>query len=112
DTVRELIAPLADPEVMAAAGTVLALNYPGNLVTRLQDLRYGNSFLFERAAYSQVGSVLCCCGALSAYRGTLVRKYLPDFLNQQCLGKPAVFGDDRRMTNYCLTEGRVVFQES
>ncbi|WP_323746059.1 glycosyltransferase [Catenulispora pinisilvae] len=112
DTVRELITPLADPEVMAATGMVLALNYRTNLFTRLQDLRYGNSFLFERAAYSQVGSVLCCCGALSAYRGTLVRKYLPDFLNQRFLGKPAVFGDDRRMTNYCLMEGKVVFQES
>ena len=112
DTVRELIIPLADTRVMAATGMVLALNYQTNLFTRLQDLRYGNSFLFERAAYSQLGSVLCCCGALSAYRGSLVREYLPDFLNQRFLGKPAVFGDDRRMTNYCLTEGRVVFQDS
>ena len=112
DTVRELIAPLVDETVMASTGVVLALNYKANLLTRLQDLRYGNSFLFERAAYSQLNSVLCCCGALSAYRGSLVRKYLPDFLNQQFLGKPAVFGDDRRMTNYCLTEGKVVFQET
>ncbi|GAA2786459.1 hyaluronan synthase HasA [Kitasatospora paracochleata] len=112
DTVRELIVPLVDDRVMASTGMVLALNHDANLFTRLQDLRYGNSFLFERAAYSQLNSVLCCCGALSAYRGDLVRKYLPDFLNQQFLGKPAVFGDDRRMTNYCLTEGQVVFQES
>lgn len=112
DTVRELIVPLVDDRVMASTGMVLALNHDTNIFTRLQDLRYGNSFLFERAAYSQLNSVLCCCGALSAYRGNLVRKYLPDFLNQQFLGKPAVFGDDRRMTNYCLTEGQVVFQES
>ncbi len=112
DTVRELLLPLADERVMASTGMVLALNHDSNIFTRLQDLRYGNSFLFERAAYSQLRSVLCCCGALSAYRGTLVRKYLPDFLNQQFLGKPAVFGDDRRMTNYCLMEGQVVFQET
>ncbi|MEU9128035.1 glycosyltransferase [Kitasatospora sp. NPDC048540] len=112
DTVRELIVPLVDDRVMASTGMVLALNHDANIFTRLQDLRYGNSFLFERAAYSQLKSVLCCCGALSAYRGDLVRKYLPDFLNQQFLGKPAVFGDDRRMTNYCLTEGQVVFQET
>ncbi|MDH6132909.1 hyaluronan synthase [Kitasatospora sp. MAA4] len=112
DTVRELIVPLIDDKVMASTGMVLALNHNANIFTRLQDLRYGNSFLFERAAYSQLNSVLCCCGALSAYRGDLVRKYLPDFLNQQFLGKPAVFGDDRRMTNYCLTEGQVVFQET
>jgi hyaluronan synthase len=112
DTVRELIKPLADSRVMASTGMVLALNYNANLLTRLQDVRYGNSFMFERAAYSRLNSVLCCCGALSAYRGALVRKYLPDFLNQQFLGKPAVFGDDRRMTNYALTEGRVLFQET
>ncbi|MFD9004169.1 glycosyltransferase [Streptomyces sp. NPDC059582] len=112
DTVRELLLPLADERVMASTGMVLALNHDSNIFTRLQDLRYGNSFLFERAAYSRLKSVLCCCGALSAYRGTLVRKYLPDFLNQQFLGKPAVFGDDRRMTNYCLMEGQVVFQET
>lgn len=112
ETIHELIIPLMDDTVMAATGMVLALNHRANLFTRLQDLRYGNSFLFERAAYSQLNSVLCCCGALSAYRGSLVRKYLPDFLNQQFLGKPAVFGDDRRMTNYCLMEGKVVFQES
>ncbi|MEV6022327.1 glycosyltransferase [Streptomyces sp. NPDC052036] len=112
DTFRELLIPMADERVMASTGMVLALNHDSNIFTRLQDLRYGNSFLFERAAYSRLKSVLCCCGALSAYRGTLVRKYLPDFLNQQFLGKPAVFGDDRRMTNYCLMEGRVVFQET
>ncbi|GAB2868606.1 hypothetical protein GCM10027074_40290 [Streptomyces deserti] len=112
DTVRELLLPLADEKIMASTGMVLALNHDSNVFTRLQDLRYGNSFLFERAAYSRLKSVLCCCGALSAYRGTLVRKYLPDFLNQQFLGKPAVFGDDRRMTNYCLMEGQVVFQET
>lgn len=112
DTVRELLLPLADERVMASTGMVLALNHDSNIFTRLQDLRYGNSFLFERAAYSRLKSVLCCCGALSAYRGSLVRKYLPDFLNQQFLGKPAVFGDDRRMTNYCLIEGHVVFQET
>ncbi|WP_245879274.1 glycosyltransferase, partial [Streptomyces reticuliscabiei] len=112
DTVRELLLPMADEKIMASTGMVLALNYDSNIFTRLQDLRYGNSFLFERAAYSRLKSVLCCCGALSAYRGTLVRKYLPDFLNQQFLGKPAVFGDDRRMTNYCLMEGQVVFQET
>ncbi|MEV0634142.1 glycosyltransferase [Streptomyces sp. NPDC050619] len=112
DTVRELLLPLADEKIMASTGMVLALNHDSNIFTRLQDLRYGNSFLFERAAYSRLKSVLCCCGALSAYRGTLVRKYLDDFLNQQFLGKPAVFGDDRRMTNYCLMEGQVVFQET
>lgn len=112
DTVRELLLPMAEEKVMASTGMVLALNHDTNIFTRLQDLRYGNSFLFERAAYSRLKSVLCCCGALSVYRGTLVRKYLPDFLNQQFLGKPAVFGDDRRMTNYALMEGQVVFQET
>ncbi len=52
------------------------------------------------AAYSRLRSVLCCCGSLSAYRGALLRTYMPDFLSQTFLGVPAIFGDDRRLTNY------------
>lgn len=104
--------PFADPAVTGATGLVLASNKRTNLLTLLIDLRYAAAFLAERAAYSRLGSVLCCCGSLSAYRGWVVRKYLPDFLGQTFMGRPAVFGDDRRLTNYALLQGRVVFQET
>jgi hyaluronan synthase len=100
--------PFASRHVMAVTGCVLAANRGRNLLTRLIDLRYAYAFLGERAAYSALGSVLCCCGSLALYRGYVVRKYLPDFLGQTFLGKPATYGDDRRLTAYCLREGRVV----
>jgi hyaluronan synthase len=108
----ELLAPMADDRVTGATGMVLAANHQVNLLTRLIELRYANAFLYERAAYSSLGTVLCCCGSLAAYRGWVVHKYLDDFRSQTFLGQPAVVGDDRRLTNYCLLEGRVLLQTS
>jgi len=110
--VEEVIKPLADERVTAATGLITARNHRRNLLTRLIDLRYANAFLFERGAYSSLGSVLCCCGSLAAYRGWVIRKYLPNFLSQTFMGRKVEAGDDRRLTNYCLLEGRVVLQET
>ena len=118
DTVldREAIAqglvPFADPEVKAVAGTVRALNHRANLLTRLVDLRYANAFSFERAAYSHVGSVVCCCGSLSFFRADVVRAQLEDFLSQTFLGVHIQYGDDRRLTQYALLAGKVVLQDT
>ncbi|MDY7103715.1 MAG: glycosyltransferase [Actinomycetota bacterium] len=112
DAIAEIVVPFADPTVMAATGVVLAANWRRNLLTRLIDVRYANAFLFERAAYSRLGSVLCCCGSLSAYRAEVVRAHVDDFVNQMFLGARQSFGDDRRLTNYALQHGRVVSQET
>lgn len=114
DTVvhREAIAnalkPFGRRKVQATTGAVFAANRRTNLLTRLIDLRYCYAFLGERAAYSVMGSVLCACGSLALYRGPTVRKYLDDFLTQRFLGRPCTFGDDRRLTYYCLREGKVL----
>jgi hyaluronan synthase len=114
DTVlhREAIAnalrPFGRRRVQAATGAVFAANRSTNLLTRLIDLRCCYAFLGERAAYSVMGSVLCACGSLALYRGPTVRKYLDDFLSQRFLGKPCTYGDDRRLTYYCLREGQVL----
>jgi hyaluronan synthase len=108
NAIAELVAELDDERVKAATGLVLALNGGRNLLTRMIDVRYVNAFLFDRAAHSAVGAVLCTCGSLSVYRAEVVHRYLDDFLDQRFLGTKAVFGDDRRLTNYALKEGRVV----
>ncbi|MFP3963125.1 glycosyltransferase [Actinomadura fulvescens] len=109
----ELLAPMsADKSVTGVTGMVLASNYKVNVLTRLIELRYANAFLYERAAYSVLRSVLCCCGSLAAYRGWVAHKYLDDFRTQTFMGQPAVVGDDRRLTNYCLLEGKVLLQSS
>lgn len=108
--VAELCAPFARRRVNCVTGLVLANNRRVNLLTRLIDMRYVNAFLGERVAYSRLGSVLCACGSLVVYRGRVIRTHLDDFLGQTFLGQPATFGDDRRLTYYCLTEGQSIIQ--
>jgi hyaluronan synthase len=108
----EGLKPFADPGVAAVTGLVRALNHDRNVLTRLLDLRYTNAFLYERAAYSLAGSVLCCCGSLSLWRAEILRAHVDDFVTQRFLGRPAIFGDDRRLTNYALQHGKVVLQDS
>lgn len=106
--IRNALRPFARRRVQATTGCVLAANRGRNLLTRLIDLRYAYAFLGERGAYSVLGSVLCACGSLALYRGTVIRKYLDDFLSQRFLGRPCTYGDDRRLTYYCLREGQVL----
>lgn len=110
DALANAIVPFREDRVTVVTGLVLAINYRKNLLTRLTDLRYANAFLFERAAYSTLRSVLCACGSLAVYRTEVMRAYRHDFLTQTFLGNPAVFGDDRRLTNYGLLEGDALLQ--
>jgi hyaluronan synthase len=109
NAVRHLMAPFSDPTVMAATGLVVALNRSSNLLTRLIDVRYTAAFELERGSQSAFGAMLCCCGSLAAYRASLVEGNLDDFLNQEFLGRPATFGDDRRLTAYAVRDGRAVY---
>ena len=110
--IAEGLRPFADEQVQAVTGNVRALNHRTNVLTRLIDLRYSNAFLYERAAYSAVGSVVCCCGSLSFFRADVVRRNLDDFLNQTFLGIQVQYGDDRRLTQYALLEGKVLVQDT
>lgn len=110
EATERALRPFASSKVMCVTGLVLALNRSVNLLTRLIDMRYVNAFLGDRVAYSRLGSVLCACGSMALYRGWVVRRYLDDFVNQRWLGVPATAGDDRRLTFYCLLEGRTVIQ--
>jgi hyaluronan synthase len=108
EAIREGLAPFSDPRTAAVTGTVVALNQDRGLLPGLLDLRYVNAFLYERAAYSRLGSVLCVCGSLAIWRADIVRAHLDDFLGQQFLGEPCSYGDDRHLTNLSLLHGRVV----
>lgn len=110
DAVEQSMRPFADPRVQCVTGLILALNRRTNLLTRLIDMRYVNAFLGERVAYSRLGSVLCACGSLALYRGPVVRDNIADFIEQTWLGRPATAGDDRRLTFYCLMNGKAVIQ--
>lgn len=103
--------PFSDPMVTAVSGTMVVENYSKNILTRIIDVRFVNAFVGERAAYSKLGSVLCVCGALAFYRRDVIMRHLDAFLTQTFRGQRATVGDDRHLTNLCLTEGKVVLAE-
>lgn len=105
--IEELVRPFASRKVTAVTGRIAVRNRVRNPLTLLQDLIYAVAFLNGRAALSQMGSILVCSGALSAYRRTAVAPYMDDFVRN-----PWMFGEDRHLTNYALKQGRVVMQGS
>ena len=109
--IAEGLAPFSDPRTAAVTGTVVALNQAAGLLPRLLDLRYVNAFLYERAAYSRLGSVLCVCGSLAFWRADIIDEHLEDFLGQTFLGEACTYGDDRHLTNLSLLHGRVVLAQ-
>lgn len=93
------------PDVGATTALVRARNWKTNLLTRLQDLRYANAFLWERAAYSQAGAVLCVCGSFTAWRANVLSASVYHLTQQEFLGRPCTYGDDRHLTNLALSKG-------
>lgn len=109
---EEGLKPFRDPKVMSVCGNVRVLNARDNLLTRLIDLRYSNAFVYERAAYSAMDSVLCATGVLTLWRSRVIKDNYWDYLHQRFLGVEVSYGDDRRLTNYALLEGRACFQST
>jgi hyaluronan synthase len=113
DTLRRLVSPLVhDKRVGAVAGNVRVLNRKEGIIPRMVDVIFLCSFDFLRASQSEVNTVMCTPGALSAYRRTIVVRVLQEWLAQKFCGRPATIGEDRAMTNLILREGyHVLFQQ-
>ena len=111
---KHIVAPLmADPEVSAVAGKVLVLNRWAGLLTRLLAARFFITFDLCRAAQSRFGAVLCCPGALTAYRRSAVLSVLDRWMSQTFLGAPCTIGEDRALTTWLLRDGgRAVYQST
>jgi hyaluronan synthase len=112
DAIANGIAPFARPDVTAVTGLALGSNWHTNLLTRLVDLECLNSFLVGRAFSSRLGAVVVTCGTIAFYRAHVIRSNLDDYLEERFLGARVTAGDDRRLTQYALLRGRVVFQET
>jgi hyaluronan synthase len=114
DALRQIVAPfVADEEVGVVAGKVLVLNRYESMLTRLLAARFFITFDFTRAVQSRFGAVLCCPGALSAYRREGVTKVLDAWSSQTFLGSPCTIGEDRALTTWLLRSGyRSVYQAS
>ncbi|HOQ04837.1 MAG TPA: glycosyltransferase [Anaerohalosphaeraceae bacterium] len=109
NTLRNLVSPfITQSNVGAVAGNVRVLNRHQGFIPKMLDVSFAFSFDFIRASQSQVDSVLCTPGALSAYRRDLVMKVLRAWMNQRFLGQKSNIGEDRAMTNLILKQGFAV----
>lgn len=104
-TVRELIAPFANPRIGAVCAHADPANADVNLLTRMQAAYYFLSFRILKAAESTFFAVFCCSGCSSAYRRSVVMPILDAWLGERFLGKPVTWGDDRALTNRVLRGG-------
>lgn len=111
DAIEKGLAPFNDPRVQGVAGLLLGRNWSRNLLTRVMDIEFVNSFLVGRAANSKFGAVLVTCGGIAFYRSEVIHENLSDYLGETFMGHPIRAGDDRRLTQYALLRGRVVFAE-
>ena len=112
DTFGNLLAPFTDPRVKSVCGFLMGANRPRNLMYRLIELGFVNSFLNGRSTYSAMGSVTVNTGGLAAYRSEVAQDNLGHYLRQRVMGRQVSSGDDAMMTRYALLRGRTVFQRS
>ncbi len=110
--ISEGIKPLADQRVHAVSASIVGLNWRSNLLTRVIDIEFVNSFVVGRSAMNRFKAMTVTCGVMAVYRGTVVRKYLRAYLGQRFLGSMVRAGDDRDLTQFAMLEGRTVHQES
>ncbi|MGC1401846.1 MAG: glycosyltransferase, partial [Thermodesulfobacteriota bacterium] len=112
-TLLEIAGPFRDPKVGAVAGRVAVFNREQGILPKMLKVRFLFSFDVLRAVQSTYRTVYCCPGALSAYRTSVVRQVLDQWVNQVFLGTTCTYGEDRAMTNYILSEGyNTVYQRS
>lgn len=106
DTLRLLVAPfVVDETVGAVAGNVRVLNREAGPLPKMLDACFTNAFDFVRSGESEAGSVLCCPGALSAFRKDLLDGVVDEWLAQTFFGQPATIGEDRALTNLIIRTG-------
>lgn len=114
NTLRNLVSPfIIDSNCGAVAGNVKIHNLKKAIIPKMLNVSFAFSFGFIRAAQSQMKTVLCTPGALSAYRKEAVMNCLEDWTNQTFLGVKTDIGEDRAMTNMIMKQGyNTLFQNN
>lgn len=113
NALRNIILPLLDDSQTAAvSGRIAVLNEKENFLTRMLSVRYSVSFDFGRAYQSIYGTVVCCPGALTAFRRSVVAPLMPEFLSQRFMNEPCKHGEDRALTTLILRTGLYVKYQS
>jgi len=109
--IEEGLKPFADRDIVSVAGLEFAYNLNKNLLTRAMGLRSLAFQLFTMSAQSVAGgNVVINPGAFSLYRGWLIHRVLPAYLEETFFGVPVILGDDTALTMFALLHGRAVHQ--
>lgn len=95
-------------DIGAVTGDVKITNSLDSSVSFMSSIRYWFACNVERAYQSFNGNVLCVSGPLGVYRLSYVSQFLDAWLNQEFLGQPCTYGDDRHLTNNILMMGKKV----
>jgi len=107
--IKNLVLPLLkDDRVGAVAGKVAVLNERKNIITRMLTAQYALAFDFGRAYQSVYGGVLCCPGALSAFRRQALNRVLNPWVRQKFFKVSCNHGEDRSLTNLILKKGYLI----
>lgn len=105
DALIRVVEPLQNPKIGASTGEVQVRNEKSNPLTRSIAAYYWSALNIYKYAQSAIGAVVCCSGCLSAYKPTILRRVMDDFVSQEFLGSPCMLADDRHLTNLTLREG-------
>lgn len=105
DAFVRLIEPLKDKKIGAASGDIRVLNEDENVLTKMVGAYYWSALHIHRKAQSAFGMVSCCSGALAAYKSTIIKKIIDDFVTQEFFGSPCTYSEDRHLTNQVLKQG-------
>jgi len=105
NALRYIIRPFSDPKVGATSGEVRLINEKENLLTRMVGAYYWIGLHIYKRAQSSLGIVVCCSGCLSAYRASVIRDIIDDFVNQKFFGEACTHSEDRHLTNLVLKRG-------
>jgi hyaluronan synthase len=109
--IEEGLKPFASREVTSVAGLEMAYNLTTNILTRAMGLRSLAFQLFAMSAQSVAGgNVVINPGAFSLYRGWLIHRILPAYLEEKFFGVPVTLGDDTALSMFSLLHGRAVHQ--
>lgn len=104
--IKEIVKSLfIESNVAAVTGNVMVANKDKNLLTEMIGYRYWMAFNQERAAQSYFKVLMCCSGPFSAYRTSVFKEVMFEYINQWFLGKKCTYGDDRHLTNLILEHG-------
>ncbi|NIM12631.1 MAG: glycosyltransferase [Candidatus Aminicenantes bacterium] len=103
---RELLTPLIlDPKLGAVTGRIRIWNTDANILTKMLKANFAMAFDFTRAIQSTFSTVFCTSGAFSAYRCSVLSRFIDHWLKQTFLKCKCTFGEDRSLANHILRTG-------